>query len=82
MKIIESHIYYVIYNITREGYFIGASYTFGGTYRNIHNFSNSINDATFFDTRKEANELIKEFISINNIDKYTVKKVKIDYSIN
>ena len=84
MKIIESHIYYVIYNITREEYYIGSSYTFGGAYRNNYNFSNSIKDAILFDSRKEANEDVKDFMSmsISNRDKYIVKKVKLDYSIN
>jgi len=82
MKTIESYNYYVIYNITREEYFTGVSYAFGGDYRNINNFSNAIKDAILFDTRKETNEYIKEFMSINNNNKYTVKKVKIDYSIN
>jgi len=82
IKTNESHIYYVIYNVTRNEYFSGTSYTFGGTYANSQNFSNLINEAIFFNKRKEANEYIKEWISMKSIEKYTAKKVKVDYSIN
>jgi len=80
MKIAETYIYYVIYNITKDGYYSGNKDI--GRYRIEYEFNKLINEAIPFDTRAEANEYVREWIDRDDVDKYKVKKVKLDYSIN
>jgi len=80
MKIAETYIYYVIYNITKDGYYsrIDKFNDFKAEYE----FNKLISEAIPFDNRAEANEYVREWIDRDNKDKYIVKKVKVDYSIN
>ena len=80
MKIIETYIYYVIYNITKDGYYsrIESMNDFKAEYE----FNKLINNAITFDTRAEANEYVREWIDRDDADKYKVKKIRLDYSIN
>jgi len=84
MKITETYTYYVIYNITKEEYFSNTEELkyYNYHYKTEYNFNKLIKNAIYYDTRKEANNYIKELIDINNIDKYVVKKVKVDYFIS
>ena len=80
MKIAGTYIYYVIYNITKDGYYsrIDKFNDFKAEYE----FNKLISEAIPFDNRAEANEYVREWIDRDNKDKYIVKKVKVDYSIN
>ena len=80
MKIAETYIYYVIYNITKDGYYSRIESM--NDFKVEHEFNKLINEAITFDTRAEANEYVREWIDRDNKDKYIVKKVKVDYSIN
>ena len=80
MKIAETYIYYVIYNTTKDGYYSGSKIV--GYYKEEHEFNKLINNAIPFDTRTEANEYVREWIDRDDVDKYKVKKVRLDYSIN
>jgi len=80
MKIAETYIYYVIYDITKDGYYsrIESMNDFKAEYE----FNKLISEAITFDTRAEANEYVREWIDRDSTDKYIVKKVRLDYSIN
>jgi len=80
MKIVETKIHYVIFNIIKSKYYSGFDNY--NIYKTIYKFDELISNAITYDTRKEANEDISEWIDRDGIDKYTVKKVKVDYSIN
>ena len=80
MKIAETYIYYVIYNITKDGYYSRIESM--NDFKVEYEFNKLINEAITFDTRAEANEYVREWIDRDNKDKYIVKKVRLDYSIN
>jgi len=80
MKIAETYIYYVIYNIIKDGYYSGSKIV--GYYKEENEFNKLISEAITFDTRAEANEYVREWIDRDSKDKYTVKKIRLDYSIN
>jgi len=80
MKIAETYTYYVIYNITKEEYY--SDIVDVGHYRIEYKFNKLISEAILYNTRKEANEDIREWINRNSTDKYIVKKIRLDYSIN
>jgi len=80
MKIAETYIYCVIYNITKDGYYSRIESM--NDFKTKYEFNKLIKEAIPFDTRKEANEYVREWIDRDGTDKYKVKKVKVDYSIN
>ena len=80
MKIAETYIYYVIYNITKDGYYSRIDNF--NDFKAEYEFNKLISEAITFDTRAEANEYVREWIDRDSTDKYIVKKVRLDYSIN
>jgi len=80
MKIAETYIYYVIYNITKDGYYSRIESM--NDFKTEYEINKLISEAIPFDNRAEANEYVREWIDRDNKDKYIVKKVKVDYSIN
>jgi len=80
MKIAETYIYYVIYNITQDGYYSRIESM--NDFKTEYEINKLISEAITFDTRAEANEYVREWIERDSMDKYKVKKVRLDYSIN
>ena len=80
MKIAETYIYYFIYNITQDGYYSRIESM--NDFKTEYEINKLISEAITFDTRAEANEYVREWIERDSMDKYKVKKVRLDYSIN
>lgn len=77
MKIVESHIVYTIYNMAKKKYWQGhENKTF---YHHTEKYTDKLILANTFESRAEANQYLKEFIT-KGLDVFTIKKVKIDLS--
>jgi hypothetical protein len=73
----EDYVFYVIFNPITEEYYEGVDGVDERTYRWRYKYCKKLINAYHWDTRRDANEYIRE--NLQNED-LTVKKLKVSYS--